>query len=160
MAIFSSQTGCKLYTGILSICCLSELHALAPLTQPRHVPSLCSLCTIQPTASTGLERLTGCTIACPALPQLTERPYEEGSLEVPFPQTCSFPAGSLPGVTAVTCLLVEADWCKCEGSCWTHSSPALSQKNRALCVCPGQPEQREHRAPPGGLWSRDAVMWA
>lgn len=60
------------------------------------------LCTIQPTASTGLERLTGHTLTCPPLPQLTERAYEKGFPEVPFPQTCGSSAASLPDVTAVS----------------------------------------------------------
>lgn len=71
----------------------------------------------------------------PSLPQLTERPYEEGSLEVPFPQACGFPAGSLPDITAVTCLLVEVDWCKCEGGFLLDPpSLLLCLKRTELCV--------------------------
>ncbi|KAK7799270.1 hypothetical protein U0070_006429 [Myodes glareolus] len=91
--ISSSQTGCKLYTRVLSICGLSEQHTLAPLALARPSPGRGMA---QPTASSGRELPTACAGICPPLSWLAGRPYEEGSPEVPSPPP--FPQTQLPAV--------------------------------------------------------------
>lgn len=120
--ISSSQTGCKLYTRVLSICGLSEQHTLAPLALARPSPGRGMA---EPTASSGREMPTACAGICPPLSWLAGRPYEEGSPEVPSPPP--FPQTQLSAVSS---------WRQMGANARTPAGPTfsapLSQKNRAL----------------------------